>query len=60
MSEQVREMHMNTSQNKLEHDCVWLLSIKNGSYVTGKKHKLRKSTGDEFGKDACTNRIKVL
>ena len=56
----MREMHMNTSQNKLEHDCVWLLSIKNGSYVTGKKHKLRKSTGDEFGKDACTNRIKVL
>lgn len=45
-------MLMNTSQNKLGHDCVWLLSIKNGSYVTGIKCKLRKSIGDEFGKDA--------
>ena len=43
---------MNTSQNKLGHDCVWLFSIKNGSYVTGKMYKLRKSIGDEFGKDS--------
>lgn len=44
-----RDICRSTFQNTVGWDCIWILSRKKVADVTGKKCKIGKSVGDEFG-----------